>query len=545
MLNIRIFLAFSDKKRILFNINKLNMKFEYIKKHSTIIIIISILVVVIAGIAARAVTQKTSQKQEVLGNSLVQLLKVKDYAQSSKTISTNGTVESLEQVDLRSLSSGKITSINAKVGDQVKQGHVLAIVDQSVALATLTSARGGLAQAQAAYKKLLAGASDENIALAQATLDAATSALENTKKQQQISVDSAYRTLLNTALAAEPDASNTSDITLTISGTYNSDKQGEYRIIQEGKTFYVQGMENLGNTDLNTGISTPKPLGTKGLYVQFPANLTSENNKWTVYIPNTKSAYYTQNNNIYQAALQAKDSSIAAAKNAVTSAQAALNLLLASATSADMQAAQALILTAQGQEQAAKALYENTFIKAPFAGKVSSFLPKLAELVQTGQKVASIVNVEGLLIKVYVSGQDLPYVKPNSKAEIGENKIVGTVTNIAPSVDETTRTAEVDISVIDPKTSGLTVGQNTAVTILGSLPEQENLYIFPLQSIKIDSEGKAFVFTLDANHKAVSHEVNIGKVNGEKVEVKNGVDEHMEIVSNAYEVSDGDTVLIQ
>jgi RND family efflux transporter MFP subunit len=522
------------------------MKFTFLKKHSTVVVIISLVVLVIAGIAARAASKKKITESTGDKKPLVQLLSVKNYSQGSHLVSANGTVNSLQQVDLKSQASGKVTQVKVAVGDHVTAGQILVTTDQGAAGAAATSAQGLLAQAKANYERVLAGASNEDIAFAQVTLDNAKSTLETTIKQQTVAVANAYQTLLNTGLAAIPGSGNAPGTTATITGTYTGSQKGDYKITiyatGVGLRYQVSGLESgEGYVDI-----TPQPIGTKGLYVQFSNTLVPVNNVWTVSIPNTQATSYVANSNAYQAAVQTQEGAVTAAQNAVASAQAALDLKKSQARPADVAAAQAQIISAQGQVQAAQTAYENTIVRSPFSGTVSALTVKYADLLSPGQKVATIVNQGGLQVKVFVSDADLPFIKTNSIARIGNNNATGTITNLSPSVDPTTRTAEVDIAVSDPASSGLTIGQNVPVTITGSGElSQAASFLLPVQSVKFTSDGKMLVYIVDEGNKVKEAEVTTGKINGEQVEVTTGLSDSDIIVSNAYDVSAGDTVQVE
>lgn len=81
-------------------------------------------------------------------------------ADVKKTISVSGTVKTSEAVDLAFEKTGKVAWINAQVGDKVKSGQQLAILDQTdysdqvnQALAGLEIAKAGMAQAESNLKK--------------------------------------------------------------------------------------------------------------------------------------------------------------------------------------------------------------------------------------------------------------------------------------------------------------------------------------------------------------------------------------------------------
>ncbi|MDO8592319.1 MAG: efflux RND transporter periplasmic adaptor subunit, partial [bacterium] len=68
---------------------------------------------------------------------------------------------------------GVVKYLKVKEGDQVKAGQTLAVLDQDSLLASLTSARGALAQAQANYNKVAAGSSAEQIKVQEKAVAAA------------------------------------------------------------------------------------------------------------------------------------------------------------------------------------------------------------------------------------------------------------------------------------------------------------------------------------------------------------------------------------
>jgi HlyD family secretion protein len=75
------------------------------------------------------------------------------------TVLATGQVVSETDLNLSFKTSGIVEQVLVKEGEKVKPGQVLARLSQRDQLATLTSARGALAQAQANYNKVLAGAS--------------------------------------------------------------------------------------------------------------------------------------------------------------------------------------------------------------------------------------------------------------------------------------------------------------------------------------------------------------------------------------------------
>lgn len=155
--------------------------------------IIIILIVIIAGLWwGLAGRQSAPAYSTVLAESgpLVQ------------TVSETGTLKPVKEVALNFLSSGRIKLINVQVGDKVESGTILAALDDNALQVRKLEAEAGLNIAQASLSKTLAGASSEATAVsqssinqAQASADAASVDLANTKKSVAESLRQAEKTL--------------------------------------------------------------------------------------------------------------------------------------------------------------------------------------------------------------------------------------------------------------------------------------------------------------------------------------------------------------
>lgn len=94
------------------------------------------------------------------------------------TVSANGTVEPERSINLSPKNSGILKSLLAKEGDIVKQGQIVAYMDDSNLRGQLISAQGSLAQAQANLQKAIAGNRPQDIGQAQGALDEAEANLQ-------------------------------------------------------------------------------------------------------------------------------------------------------------------------------------------------------------------------------------------------------------------------------------------------------------------------------------------------------------------------------
>ena len=100
-----------------------------------------------------------------------------------QTVLTTGQVVSGTNLSLSFQGGGVVETISVTTGSQVKTGDVLATLSQSNAKASLTSASGQLAQANANFRKVLAGTTPEQINVSQKSVDAARVAYNNSLSQ--------------------------------------------------------------------------------------------------------------------------------------------------------------------------------------------------------------------------------------------------------------------------------------------------------------------------------------------------------------------------
>ena len=94
------------------------------------------------------------------------------------TVSANGTVKPERSINVSPKNAGVLNRLLVKEGDAVKQGQLLAYMDDSNLQGQLTQARGQLAQAEANLQKLIAGNRPQDIGQAQAQLDEAQANLQ-------------------------------------------------------------------------------------------------------------------------------------------------------------------------------------------------------------------------------------------------------------------------------------------------------------------------------------------------------------------------------
>ena len=93
-------------------------------------------------------------------------------------LSANGTVQPERSINVSPKNSGVLKRLLVKEGDTVKQGQVVAYMDDSNLQGQLTQAKGQVAQAEANLQQLVAGNRPQDIAQSQAVLEQAEASLQ-------------------------------------------------------------------------------------------------------------------------------------------------------------------------------------------------------------------------------------------------------------------------------------------------------------------------------------------------------------------------------
>src|SRR3989339_1623289 len=158
-------------KKIIDNNHNKILKYMTIKKSFIILVILTILGTMVIYFIA------TKSEKTVYTTVLVQKGNI------LQTVSETGTVKAVNELNLSFLNTGKLEKIYYKVGDSVKSGAVLAELDYSSLATNREEAQANLDVARANLNKLLAGATKEDIVVAEASTRQAQITYELAKKE--------------------------------------------------------------------------------------------------------------------------------------------------------------------------------------------------------------------------------------------------------------------------------------------------------------------------------------------------------------------------
>lgn len=198
---------------------------------------------------------------------------------------------------------------------------------------------------------------------------------------------------------------------------------------------------------------------------------------------------------------------------------------------------------AQAANKEAQTMLDYATIKAPFDGVITSKIANVGDLATPGKTLLKLENESSLQVITDVPealvldlsiGDDLPV-----KIEAASLEVSGTITEIAPTADPTSRTAPVKLQI--PTSPNIRSGQFARVSLLGS---RGTAIMVPLSAVK--PFGQLERVFVELNGRARLQLVKTGLVVDDLIEVLSGISVgDRVVVSDARELSDGRKVTVK
>jgi multidrug efflux pump subunit AcrA (membrane-fusion protein) len=202
--------------------------------------------------------------------------------------------------------------------------------------------------------------------------------------------------------------------------------------------------------------------------------------------------------------------------------------------------ARANVSQAESQLGLAKRNLSYALVFSPIDGYVAERVADLGEYVSPTAKVATIVKINPLRMRIDVPEQAIPEVHVGQSVSVTtsawpDKNFSGRVARISPNVSATSRTLTVEAEIQNPG-GALKPGQFATVRILE--PRSEPAVLVPARAIQTDA-GVSRLFVVK-DGRAQQRLVQLGQNEGDLVEVKSGVSANEQIAtSNLDQLSDG------
>ena len=215
-------------------------------------------------------------------------------------------------------------------------------------------------------------------------------------------------------------------------------------------------------------------------------------------------------------------------------------LSLARQNFAAVATARANVANAETQLGLARRNLSYALVFSPIDGYVAERTADLGEYVSPTSKVATIVRINPLRIRIDVPEQAIPEVSVGQSVSVTtsawpDKNFSGRIARISPSVSASSRTLTVEAEV-ENSSGVLKPGQFASVRILQSRPQPAVLV--PVRAVKTES-GVSRLFVIKDGH-AQQRLVQLGQTEGDLIEVKGGVGADEQVAtSNVDQLSDG------
>lgn len=215
-------------------------------------------------------------------------------------------------------------------------------------------------------------------------------------------------------------------------------------------------------------------------------------------------------------------------------------LSLARQNYAAVMTARANVANAASQVNLALRSQSYANVYSPIDGYVADRPADLGEYVSTTTRVATIVKINPLRLRIDIPEQAISTVSVGQSVSVTtsawpDRNFSGRIARISPSVTPTSRTLTVEAEV---QNAGgvLKPGQFATVRILQS--RAAPAVLVPARAVRTES-GVSRLFVIK-DGKALERQVQLGQTEGDLIEIKNGVAENENVAtSNIEQLSDG------
>jgi multidrug efflux pump subunit AcrA (membrane-fusion protein) len=215
-------------------------------------------------------------------------------------------------------------------------------------------------------------------------------------------------------------------------------------------------------------------------------------------------------------------------------------LSLARQNYAAVMTARANVANAESQLNQARRNLSYAVVASPIDGFVSERTADLGEYVSTTSKVATVVRINPLRVRIDIPEQAIPAISVGQSVSITtsawpDKNFSGRIARVSPNVTPASRTLTVEAEV-ENNSGALKPGQFATVRILQS--RAQPAVLVPARAVRTES-GVSRVFVIK-DGQARERVVQLGQTEGDLVQIKNGVagDEQV-ATSNVAQLADG------
>lgn len=469
-----------------------------------------------------------------------------------EAISETGQVQKGEKINLSFKNAGSIEAIYVKVGESVSKGSLIAKLDTSDLSIQLEEAEAALAIYQAKLDKLLAGATQEEIKVAQTKVDNEQIDLDTAEQN----LADAYEDALNVLEDAYLKSYNAQNEADSIQRAYfnKSDqegltvKQNRDKIIaavSEIKSYLDEAKSEEDREDIDNALSQSKEdLSEISGSLEIIRETCEEPSYRDTVSSADKTSLDTHRDNINgaltdivdtQQTIASKNLALDLAEGELQKAEDELAQLIAPPRQEDISLYQSQVNQSQAQVDVLKNKIEDAYLKAPVKGEIAEIEKRVGELVQPVLQdiVATLLPDDPYEIDVNIYEEDIVKVDIEDPVDISlvafpDETFLGKVISIDPAEklieDVVYYKVIIDFEEIP---EGLKPGMTADLLI--KTDSRENVLVIPEDAI-LKEDGKIMVEVLK-DEEIEKREIEIGlEGSNDMVEVVSGLQEEEKVI---------------
>lgn len=193
----------------------------------------------------------------------------------------------------------------------------------------------------------------------------------------------------------------------------------------------------------------------------------------------------------------------------------------------------------------ARTRLEHTTLRAALSGFVAARHTDGGALLSPNSPVLTIVGIDTVFVEIPATERDYPLIAKGQTAQISvealpEKQFLGVVRNTAPSFDASTRTAMIEIAVVNDSLL-LKPGLFARVSI--TLARKESAQLVPSEAVITRDQKNAVFVVID--HDALLVPVSVGLADNDHVEIVEPKLKGNVVTLGAHLLADGSKVLLE
>lgn len=529
-------------------------KIKTLKRNQQILIVL--ILIILALVLYQQFKIKDILVEEELAPNIrqVELASVKDLTLDNTPLPLLGKVQSLNSATLYAQSSGEIISLYKQEGDFVWADQIIGEIDNWAQRSAVIQAEAGVEVAQAQLEKIQKGAREEQISILKATLENAENSLAESKNSAINTLNDAYAKADDVIrnkmdlMFRNPRSENPEIIFSVKDSQLEIDLEWRRRLMEEMFEDWRNTLNSLSTEDdlikeLTTAKANINSVRTFLDKIALAVNELSSNsnlsettiNTWKANVSASRSAI-----NLVVTSIPNTISSLNNTSSALSIAELNYEQALSGERTEDIISAEAQLKQAEAGLQVAYASLEKTIIRTPISGTINELNFDRGDFVSMNSPLLKIANNNNLEIVAYITESDRTNINVGADVLVAK-KWKAKIKSIASALDPQTKKIKVEIALQDSGLA-LTNGQSVALSIVRTAKEETlTEFSVPISAIKIGADSTV-VFTVNEENLLVAHPVLTGSILGEKIILKEGVSEDMEIVIDARGLREGEEV---